>query len=91
MAEEAIRSDNQDDLLKVARMIIDQALEGDGRSQKLIWDAVMSKGTTDDRVQAKEKVEINIGGSAIPEKPVEITAVTIINEESTDEQREADE
>lgn len=83
MVEEAIREENVDDMLKVAKLIIGQAIDGDGRSQKLVWDAVMSKGTTDDRTQAKEKVEINIGG-IIPEKPIEVTAITI--EETIDEQ-----
>ena len=39
MAEEAIRGDNADDMLKVAQLVIAQAMEGDSRSQKLVWDA----------------------------------------------------
>ena len=74
IAEETIRGNNADRMLEVANLIVDQALEGDPKAQKLVWDAVMSKGTSDDRTQAKERVEINIGQMApIPPPPVEIS------------------
>jgi hypothetical protein len=67
MAEEAVRSEETDRMLEVARLIIEQALEGDKPSQKLVWDAVMSKGSVDDRSQGQEKVQITISG--LPESP----------------------
>lgn len=83
MGEEAIREGCFDDMLSVAHMVIQQAKEGDGRSQKMVWDAIMSKGSIDDRTIAHEKVEINIGGILPQEKPV--VGITIVqDEESTD-------
>lgn len=82
MGEEAIREGCFDDMLLVAQMVIQQAKEGDGRSQKMVWDAIMSKGSIDDRTTAREKVEINIGG-IIPHTP-EVKGITIIQEESSD-------
>lgn len=92
MAEEAVREDNSDDMLKVARLVIDQAMEGDSRSQKLVWDAIVSKGTTDDRAVAKEKVEINIGGYVPNSAPVEVRSTTIDQlEDDTDEREQSEE
>ena len=68
MAEEAVRSEETDRMLEVARKIIDQALDGDKPSQKLVWDAVMSKGSIDDRSQGQEKVQITISGLPEPSK-----------------------
>lgn len=85
VAEETIRTDNAERMLEVANIVIDQALEGDPKAQKLVWDAVMSKGTSDDRTQAKERVEINIGQMAAPpDNPPVDTGVTINQEEIPD-------
>jgi hypothetical protein len=80
IAEQAVREDNTEDMLKVARLIVEQALEGDSRSQKLVWDSMMSKGSTDEKASGSEKVEINIGGIA----PVEPKEVIIVTEEPQD-------
>ena len=82
MAEEAVREGGTKDMLKVAQLIIEQALEGDARSQKLVWEAIMSKGTADDKSQGKEKVEITITGAAPPE--VKDVGEIIDQEEDTD-------
>lgn len=73
MAEESIREENTDSMLMVAQLVIQQALSGCEKSQKLVWDAVMSKGSADDKTQAKERVEINIGGTAT--QPVQVTEI----------------
>jgi hypothetical protein len=80
MAEESIREDNTDQMMNVARLVIAQALDGDTKSQKLVWDSVMSKGTADEKTQAREKVEINIGGMTPPEVKT-VTEITIDQEE----------
>ena len=42
--EEAFRDETYEDVVKVIKMIVDQALAGDKVSQKMIWDASVSKG-----------------------------------------------
>lgn len=71
MAEDAVRSQNESKMLEVCSLIVDQALEGDKASQKLVWQSVVSNGVSDDK-DAKEKVEITIGH--IP-KPQEVTII----------------
>lgn len=89
MAEEAVREGHTEQMLDVARLVIAQALDGDTKSQKLVWDAIMSKGTADDKTQAKEKVEINIGGMVKPPEVKTVTEITIDNDEDPqDEQQE---
>lgn len=85
MAEEAVREKSTEDMLRVAELVIRQAMDGDTKSQKLVWDAIMSKGSSDDKTQGKEKVEINIGGVAAKPEPVQVTEITI-TEDDTDEQ-----
>lgn len=60
MAEEAVRDNHYDNMLAVAKLVIEQALEGDKDSQKLVWQSVMSKGTADDKSQGKETLRIQI-------------------------------
>ncbi len=48
--EDAFRDETYEDVLEVLRMIVAQALTGDKSSQRLIWDASVSKG-----IQAAEK------------------------------------
>jgi hypothetical protein len=47
MAEEAVRDRNLDKMLQVCQQIIDDALDGDFNSRKLVWQSVMSKSGTD--------------------------------------------
>lgn len=83
MAEEAARERNYDKANAVIDLIYEQALEGDKASQKLVWDANMSKGSIDDRTQAQEKVTIQIGGmpEATPPKATIIDHEEIIDGE----------
>lgn len=48
--EEAFRDESYDDVLKVLKMVVDQAIEGDKSSQRLVWDSAVSKG-----IQASDK------------------------------------
>ena len=84
MAEEAVRTDNAAKASEVCNLIFDQALNGDKSSQKLVWEAVMSKGLPDAQA-AKEKVSINITTmKSDEEKPVE--GITIDQIEETDDE-----
>lgn len=58
--EQASLSENKQDIEEVIRRVIKDALEGDFRCRKLVWDAVMSKGLTE-ATQATDKVEIKVG------------------------------
>ena len=63
LAEEAIRSNNATKILEVCNLIVDQALQGDKPSQKLVWQSVVSNGVSEDTAK-NEKVEIKIGTMA---------------------------
>jgi hypothetical protein len=73
MAEEAIRDKNLPRMLQVCELIIDQALEGDKDSQRLIWQSIMSKsGGPDDKAISNGPVQININGLQDPTKAVKV-------------------
>jgi hypothetical protein len=56
MLEEAVRGSQSEDMGKVCALIIKQALEGDKPSQKLVWDANMSKqNLTEDKAAGKKQ------------------------------------
>ncbi|MEE8114386.1 MAG: DUF5681 domain-containing protein [Nitrososphaerales archaeon] len=48
--EEAFRDEAFDDVQAVLRQVVQQALEGDKSSQRLVWDSAVSKG-----IQATDK------------------------------------
>lgn len=58
--EDAFRSDNFDDIQRVLRLVLKQALQGDKSSQKLIWDASVSKANIQDDKSAGSKQQITI-------------------------------
>lgn len=66
MAEEAVRDRHADKMVEVAKLIIEQALDGDRDSQKLVWSSIMSKGVADNNSQAKESVNITISSTEPP-------------------------
>ena len=72
MVEEAVREDNADKMLQVANLIVNQALEGDKDSQKLVWASIMSKSAADNSVSGKESVQINISTTDSASKKAEI-------------------
>jgi hypothetical protein len=72
MGEEAARNRNMERAQEVIDLIYEQAMEGDKASQKLVWSAHMSPSSTDDKTQAKEKVEINITGQAAKVEQVSV-------------------
>lgn len=86
MAEEAVRDRNLARMQEVAELIIEQALEGDRPSQKLVWASIISNSNTSEQTQAKEKFEINVNAmvAASPEKLVDGVVITT-NEEDTHE------
>jgi len=75
MVEEAVREDNADKMLQVANLIVNQALEGDKDSQKLVWASIMSKSAADNSVAGKESVQINISTTDSATKKAEIIDV----------------
>ena len=79
MAEQAVRENNATKILEVCNLIVDQALEGDKASQKLVWQSVVSNGLPEES-KGTEKVEIRIGATA---EPTEVT----INQEVIDHEQ----
>ena len=61
-AESAVRENNLDRMVEVCRLIIDQALEGDAASQKLIWQSVVSNGISEES-SGSEKVTITVNAA----------------------------
>jgi hypothetical protein len=88
MAEEAVRERNIERMQQVCDEIIEDALMGDKDMRKLVWQAMISKGSADEKSQAQEKVEIKIN-TAPKEEVVVIEQQPI--EEIIDEQQESDE
>ena len=61
MAEEAVREQHTPQMLAVIKQIIDSAQDGDKEAQRLVWNAIMSRGLSDSDGKGREKVEIRIG------------------------------
>lgn len=53
--EDAFRDETYEDVLAVLRMVVGQALEGDKASQKMIWDASVSRGMSPQDKEATDK------------------------------------
>ena len=53
--EEAFRDETYNDVLDVLRMVVVQAKEGDKASQRMVWDAAVSKGAMAQDKDAKEE------------------------------------
>ena len=70
MVEQLAREEHQDEAREVIALIFEQAKDGDHQSQKLIWEAHMSKGIQEKDGSGKEKVEININASEKTETKV---------------------
>lgn len=58
--EEAFRDSLSDEMAEVLALIVKQALSGHGASQKLIWDANVSKQMISDDKSAGVKQEIRV-------------------------------
>ena len=83
MVEEAFRATTSDDMAKVLALIVMQALEGDKASQKLIWDANVSKQTVTEDKNTGAKQEIRV-------KTMNIQQGATIEGEIIDETNEED-
>ena len=60
LVEEAFRSGSEDDVLEVLSLVVKQAKKGDKVSQKLVWDANISKQTLAEEKSAGSKQEIHV-------------------------------
>jgi hypothetical protein len=60
IVEEAFRDAKSGDIGKVLALVVKQALEGDKASQKLIWDAAVSKQTLSEDKAVGTKQEIKV-------------------------------
>jgi len=60
LVEEAFRGTEKDDISKVLALIVQQALQGDKASQKLIWDSSVSKQAIEADKAAGKKQEIKV-------------------------------
>jgi hypothetical protein len=58
--EESLRDALGPEMAKVASLVVQQAKDGDKASQKLVWDAIMSKQTVSDEKNAGTKQEIRV-------------------------------
>lgn len=85
MAEEAVREKNAEKMLEVANIIIEQAIDGDKESQKLVWNAIMSKSNLDAEKTAGDKVTITIGRVESAPKTTKTTTKEVENDESISE------
>ena len=81
MVEEAFRDAEGADIAKVLAMIVKQALSGDKNSQKLVWDAAVSKQTLSEDKQAGTKQQITV-------HTMNVKGENIIEGEFTDETNE---
>ena len=60
MVEEAFRNDQADDIAKVLALVVKQAKDGDKHSQKLVWDAAVSRQTLAEDKAAGNKQNITV-------------------------------
>jgi len=60
MVEEAHREENSEDISKVLKMVVKQALEGDKTSQKMVWDSAVSRQTLAEDKAAGTKQQITV-------------------------------
>lgn len=61
LTEQAVRSGRLEDMISVCEQIIAQAMDGDSRSQKMVWDAMISKASSVEDKAAGTKQQIEIG------------------------------
>lgn len=77
MAEEAVRDRNLDKMLQVCQQIIDDALDGDFNSRKLVWQSVMSKSGVDPSTSSESaptiivRTDSPVHVSTSPKEPLE--------------------
>ena len=71
MIEEAFRADSAIDVAEVLKVIVAQALTGDKASQKLIWDANISKQTLAEDKAAGTKQSITVHTMNVKGKDLE--------------------
>ena len=83
MAEESFRERNFDRVQRVLDDIVMEALAGDQQCRKLVWQAMVSNGSADERSTGKEKLKIEIN---VPEPEKAVVGEVIDNEEVIDEQ-----
>jgi len=62
LTEQAVRSGRLEDMIRVCETIVEDALDGDVRAKKMVWDAMMSKAssTEDKAAGTKQKIEIGV-------------------------------
>ena len=61
LTEQAVRSGRMEDMIAVCEKVIEEALDGNPRAQKMVWDAMMSKASASDDKTAGSKQKIEIG------------------------------
>lgn len=85
LIEEAFRSDTSDDVAKVLKLIVQQALEGDKVSQKLVWESNVTKhNITEDKAHgAKQEIKVHTMNVSTDR------AVNLVEGEFVDETEEA--
>jgi hypothetical protein len=77
VAEQVARSRNQDKMQGVIDQIIEDARWGDKPSQKLVWDAIMTKGYAKETV-APAKVVIEVNSAPVAKERIIEAEVKIV-------------
>lgn len=86
VAEESVRERNFDRIQRILDAILTDAENGDKDMRKLVWQSVVSKGSSDDKTSAQEKVEIHING---PREEVRVIPHPSIDQENDDDEQES--
>ena len=86
LAEEFVRENHTEEMLEVIKKIIASAGDGDKEAQKLVWNAIMSRGLADSDSKGREKVEIKIGRMPDSRDAVTITGETTDSEDNDNEE-----
>ncbi len=81
MVEEAFREGHANKILHVLELVLNQALEGDKTSQKLVWDSAMSKQAVAEDKTAANKQQITVHTMNVTKD--QINEGEIIDEEET--------
>ena len=71
LVEEAFREESGEDIKAVLALVVKQAKKGDKASQKLIWDASMSKQTLAEDKAAGTKQQITVHTMNVKGKDLE--------------------
>ena len=83
LVEESHREANAEDIGKVLKMVVQQALDGDKVSQKLVWDSAVSKQNLAEDKTAGNKQQITVHTMNVKKEDIQGEYIDVTNEEET--------